>query len=140
MKANESSMLPVNIIAGYLVCFMALVWNGLPEMISGSNMLFLLIQGCLLLPISNICLTIGPKFISAPEVSLYMQVITVFAPVLVYLGGFEAPPLLTIVGGAVLLTALTLNNVLALREEATKQVEGGVRYNLVAVDEDVVRV
>ena len=51
-------------------------------------------------------LTIGPAYISAPEVSLYTLIETVLGPVFVYVGGFEAPPVLTVYGGTLLLLAL----------------------------------
>jgi hypothetical protein len=51
-------------------------------------------------------LTIGPSYITAPEVSLYTLIETVVGPALVYAGGFETPPIYSVYGGVMLFVAL----------------------------------
>ena len=53
--------------------------------------------------------TLAPTYIPAPEVSLYTLVETVLGPVWVYLGGYEAPSVFAIAGGAILLAALAVH-------------------------------
>jgi len=80
------------------------------------SMLYICINGILVLPIAFTFLTIGPNYITAPEVSLYTEIETILGPVWVYLGGYEAPPKLTLIGGIILLLSLTIHSILSLRE------------------------
>lgn len=71
--------------------------------------LYLFINGVLVLSISFSLWTIGPSLISAPEVSLYTLIETILGPVWVWLGGYEAPPAMSVYGGIALTVALTIH-------------------------------
>lgn len=60
------------------------------------------------MPISFSLLTIGPALFPAIEVSLICLPETVFGPAWVYVGGYEAPPLTAIIGGAAVVLILRL--------------------------------
>lgn len=75
----------------------------------GLDWLYLFINGSIVLTVSVWCLTIGPKYITAPEVSLYSLIETVLGPVWVWLGGYERPPIMSVYGGAALISALTIH-------------------------------
>lgn len=49
--------------------------------------------------------------------SLYTLIETMLGPVLVFAGGFEAPPERTVYGGAILAVALVGHSIVSLREE-----------------------
>ena len=70
---------------------------------------FLLINGIFVLTLSFALLSVGPTYINAAEVSLYFMIETVLGPVWVYLAGYEAPPVNTVYGGVILLTAMAVN-------------------------------
>lgn len=72
--------------------------------------IILTVNGVLVLPISFVLLTIGPSLISAPEVSLIMLLEAVVGPIWVWLGGFEAPPIATVIGGGILIFALFIHS------------------------------
>ena len=61
----------------------------------------------LILPISFVFLTSAPRYLPAPEVSLIMLLETVIAPFWVWAALGETPAIASLVGGAVILTALT---------------------------------
>jgi drug/metabolite transporter (DMT)-like permease len=126
---GDMNLLPMNVLAACLLCLYSLVASVQPPSIglSSKDYLYLGIQGCIILPLSSVCLTLGPQYIPAAEVSLYIQIITVIAPILVWLGGFEAPPNMTIYGGTILIVALAVNNFLALRE--LKQFQPAAAWN-----------
>jgi drug/metabolite transporter (DMT)-like permease len=67
----------------------------------------LLLNGMLIYPVAFILLTIAPQYISAPEVSLFALIETVLGPIWVWLGGYEAPPFTAIIGGILLISALS---------------------------------
>jgi hypothetical protein len=74
--------------------------------VTGTELAILIVNGMALLPLSFVLLSIGPAYISAPEVSLYTLIETVLGPVWVWLGGFEAPPVSAMYGGSILILAL----------------------------------
>lgn len=73
------------------------------------ELIMLILNGMVVLPIGYTMMTIGPAFISAPEVSLYCLIETIFGPIWVWLGGFEAPPISAAIGGGLLISALGIH-------------------------------
>ena len=63
-------------------------------------------MGIFTLPISFAFITLGPRYLPAAEVGLLMLLETVLGPLWVWLVLHEEPPLLTVVGGAVVLATL----------------------------------
>lgn len=71
--------------------------------------LFLSLQGVFTGTLSFALLAAAPAYLPAPEVSLYVLLETVLAPILVFVGGFEHPPVMTIYGGIIIICALVVN-------------------------------
>lgn len=89
------------------------------------DLALLMFNGMFMLPVSFALLTIGPSLISAPEVSLFSLIETVLAPFLVWMGGYEAPPISAVFGGVILISALAVHSFIALREEKAKSLTAG---------------
>lgn len=66
----------------------------------------LLAMGVLIMPIALWCITIGPRYLPAPEVSLLMLIEAIAAPLLVWWALAEQPATATLLGGAFVLGAL----------------------------------
>ena len=64
-----------------------------------------------LIAVSTCGLTLGPRYISATEVSLLILLESVFAPILAWLVLTEIPAQSTILGGFFILSALIIYNV-----------------------------
>ena len=77
--------------------------------LNGFEASMLIINGGVVLSLFFIFLTIGSTMISSTEVSLFTLLETVLGPVWVWLGGFEAPPRMSIYGGALLITTLIIH-------------------------------
>lgn len=76
------------------------------------------IMGLLILPLAFICITLGPRHIPAPDVGLILLAQALFAPLLVWWAIGENPGPRTLIGGAIVLGALALSNlVLLLRRQ-----------------------
>lgn len=73
-----------------------------------------LLLGLIILPVSLGMLTLGPRYIPAPEVTLLLLMETVLAPFLVWTVIGEAAPESTIAGGVIVLAALAVNAGLGL--------------------------
>ena len=65
--------------------------------------------------IATCLLTLGPRYISSAEVSLLILLESVLAPILVWFVIGEEPGRLTLVGGVVVIGALIVSNLVALR-------------------------
>lgn len=66
----------------------------------------LLAMGLLIMPVATICLTTGPRFITAPEVSLLMLIEAALGPLIVWWALGENPGVMTLFGGAAIVGAL----------------------------------
>lgn len=91
-----------------LVCgAVALLCGAKPGNLLLEDLPWVVIQGCCVVPISFIALTIGPKYISAAEVSLWLLLETVLGPVWVWLALNEEPsPAALLAGSAVVLVLI----------------------------------
>lgn len=74
-------------------------------------------NGALLIPISFWCLATGPKYITGPEVAMFFLLETVLAPVWVWIIFNEKPTVPALVGGTIIIVALTLHSLWQLRRE-----------------------
>lgn len=112
-------MVPCNIIAAILDVVFALCigrGEGL-NLVTGRQIGIMFVESVFILPVSFTLLTIGPSYISAPESALFTLVQTVIGPFIIWLGGFEAPPISAVYGGIIVLIALIVNCYFAIREE-----------------------
>lgn len=75
----------------------------------------LVVLGLVLLPLSFLFLTRAPRYISAPEVSLILLLETILGPLWVWLAIAEEPPVLTLIGGGMIVVVLAVHAVLSLR-------------------------
>lgn len=65
--------------------------------------------------VATCLMTLGPRYISAPEVALLILLESVLAPLLVWAVVGENPGRWALIGGAVVLSALLISNLVALR-------------------------
>jgi drug/metabolite transporter (DMT)-like permease len=107
-------MIPALALSG-VVCagFAAMVQA--PTLPSGEQNLWLLLMGFAVVTPAVALISVGPRFISAPEVSLLMLLETVLGPLWVWLVISETPTPLAIVGGAIVVTALMAHSAVGLR-------------------------
>lgn len=76
------------------------------------------LHGGLFIAASTVLITIGARYISAPEVSLLILLESILAPILVWAFIGETISTTTFIGGAIVLTALFVSNFAALRRRA----------------------
>jgi len=74
-------------------------------------------MGLVQMPGAMVLMAVATRYLSAPEVSLFLLVETVLAPVWVYLAVAEEPPPLTFAGGSLILAAIAVHSWLSLRRE-----------------------
>ncbi|WP_420397307.1 DMT family transporter [Nioella sp.] len=109
------SMVPAMSIAGFFAMFVSLfLAPGLS--VPSVSLPFVALIALIVTPGATALLSLGPRYLPPADVSLIMLLEAVFGPLLVWLVLAEFPGFWTLAGGGVVLGALALNNLAALRE------------------------
>lgn len=113
-KAKGVSMIPAVPIAFLGAAALVFPFSD-PFAFTGLDPLYVAVHGGLFIPISLTCLTIGPRYITSAEVALMILLESVLAPLLVWAVLGEHPGRWALIGGAIVIGALFLFNLAALR-------------------------
>ena len=114
-RANSSiDMAPTVSISGFLTAGLALSVGATPVMTAQSAP-WILMMGCFVLPVAFIAFAVGPRYLPAAQVSLILVLETVLGPVWVWWALDEGVGPLTLLGGGIILVALTVDSLFALR-------------------------
>lgn len=115
-RMRGCNMVPATALSGFLTAAIAF-YPAVFVRLDGRSMVLMFLLG-IVLAVAFGLLTIGPRYISAPEVSLLMPLETVIGPFLIWLVIGEKPAQAALIGGAVVITVLTVHSVLGLRSQA----------------------
>lgn len=77
---------------------------------------WLLADALLLMPVAAFCLAWAPSFIPAPQVGMFFLIETVLAPLWVWWLFAEVPGDKTLIGGAIVLSAIAIHSVVKLQK------------------------
>ncbi len=113
-RARHRDLMPVYALSGLLITLAALPFAE-PFAFTGAQWGWLALLVLVVHPVAFLLITLGPRYLTAPEVSLLMLLETVLGPLWVWLALGERPPANTLAGGAVILAALTANAAWRLR-------------------------
>ncbi|WP_334130226.1 DMT family transporter [Sneathiella sp.] len=113
--AKDLDMVPSLGISGLLMAAFALPFAA-PLSLTGESFAWLALLGFVVLPIAIGLITIGPRYISAPEVSLLLLLESFFGPLWAWMALGEVPTRETVLGGAIVISTLILHTVLTLRQ------------------------
>ena len=114
-RFRHVSMVPAMGISGLITALIATAISP-PVALSQADTVYLAAMGLVVIPLSFSLMTIGPRYLPAPEVSLILLLEAVLAPFLIWLVLAEYPGNASLLGGAVVLGALFLANLAGLRE------------------------
>lgn len=123
--ARAVSLVPALATGMLLVALLAGTTFATPLSISRMDVLWLGLLGCVVLPVAFGLLTLAPRYIPSPEVSLIMQLEAVLGPLWVWMGVGEVPPLATFIGGGIVLATLVTHSILGLRAYRARRPAGG---------------
>ncbi len=76
--------------------------------------IWLILDAFILVPLAGITLWLAPRYIPAPQVALFYLLETVLAPLWVWYVFSETPSLATIVGGSIVIIAITMHTLIEL--------------------------
>ena len=86
-----------------------------PTLISGSDLLVLLLLGGVVMPVSFGLIFLGPKYLPAPEVALILLLEAILGPLLVWFFIGEEPTLRIFLSGAVILISVGTHATIGFR-------------------------
>lgn len=115
-KYREINMFPALAWSYALVALVALP-NAQPASLTLNDWALMLLLGLFIVPISQAMMTLGPRYLPAPEVSLIQRLEALLAPLLVWLIIGEVPSVATLQGGCLILITLIIVAILAINEE-----------------------
>jgi len=123
--ARAVSLVPALATAMLLVALLVGPTFASPLSVSRLDVLWLGLLGCVVLPVAFGLLTLAPRYIPSPEVSLIMQLEAVLGPLWVWAGVGEVPPVATFIGGGIVLATLVTHSILGLRAYRANRYAGG---------------
>ena len=113
-KGKAVNMVPAHLIGNLMVVPITLLAGAQPLSVSPTDMTYLIVLGGIVLPVSFTLITIGPRYLPAPEVSLILLTETILGPIWVWLALNEVPQATTLVAGALIISTLALHTFMSL--------------------------
>ena len=110
------NMIPAIALSAFMFAAIALPFSR-PTEVGEMQIVWLLLMGFAVLTPATVLITLGPRYIAAPEVALVVLLETVLGPLWVWLAIGEAPSNLGLIGGAVVLAALAVHAIVSLRAQ-----------------------
>ncbi len=102
-------MVPATALGGFIAAgFLLVIGAASPLAPDGRDWLVLAVLGLFVVPVAFGLITIGPRYITAPEVGLLMLVETVLGPLWVWLALGERASALSLTGGGIVLVTLAV--------------------------------
>ncbi len=117
-RARPLNMIPANAFGNLLIVPLALLLGARPAATTPDDFVLLLILGLLVLPVSYALITLAPRLLPAPEVSLTLLLETVLGPFWVWLAIGEEPSAATLAGGVLILGTLIVHTAVGMRPAA----------------------
>jgi drug/metabolite transporter (DMT)-like permease len=110
----ELSRSAVIVSGGLMLALMALPL-ATPFILPVESYGWLALSGLIQMPIALLLITVGTRFLPATEVSLFLLLETILAPIWVWMVFGELPPEATLAGGILILVTLVLHTIVGFR-------------------------
>lgn len=118
---RDIDMVPAVGIGGLMMA-VVLIPVAQPASLPADRWPYMLLVGLVILPLSFSLMYIGPRYLPAAEVSLFMLLEAIFGPLFVWLALGENPGAYTLFGGAIIIVALAANTIVPLFKPKQKLV------------------
>ncbi|HEX2886311.1 DMT family transporter [Vineibacter terrae] len=123
-RRRETSMLPAASL-GAFGCALAVLPAASPGVVSGMDLVHLILFGTAQFGLGLLLITIATRLISATRSALIESLDTPLAPLWVWLAFGEVPRLMAGLGGAVVMAAVTADMLLSSRRDRGRRCGGG---------------
>jgi drug/metabolite transporter (DMT)-like permease len=111
---REINMIPASGIGLLVAALVSIPFAGFPPL-DALQLTWLALAGVVILPLALTLLTLGPRYLPAPEVGMIMLLEAVLGPLWVWLIIQENPGIPTLIGGTVVLVVLFAHSLWRLR-------------------------
>lgn len=116
-SGKSVNMIPANLLGNLLVVPVALLVGAQPGSAGPTDISLLLLLGGIVLPVSFTLITLGPRYLPAPEVSLILLVETILGPIWVWLALGEVPQGSTLIAGLLIIGTLIIHTFMSLHAQ-----------------------
>jgi drug/metabolite transporter (DMT)-like permease len=99
--------IPLVAVSGTMIALIVLPLST-PLQLSGDSYVVLIIMGMVQMPLALILITSGTRYLTSPEVSLFLLLETLFGPIWVWLVFGETVSLQTLAGGMIIVATLVV--------------------------------
>ncbi|MBN1957289.1 MAG: DMT family transporter [Desulfuromonadales bacterium] len=113
-RGKDVNMIPANVLGNLSVVPIVLLLGAQPLQVTPANAGILLLLGGLILPVSFAMITLGPRYLQAPEVSLILLTETILGPIWVWLVLAEVPHPRTMIAGLLIICTLIIHTLMSL--------------------------
>ena len=115
-SAKKISLVPSAMIGKLVVALFAFIF--VDQLKLENKDLFIIPFMCIIcIAIPFVCVTLAPRYITAPEVNLFFLLETIFGPLWVWLVIQEQPSIETIIGGTVIILTIAVHSTFVLKEK-----------------------
>ena len=115
-SAKKISLVPSAMIGKLVVALFAIIF--VDQIKLENNDLFIIPFMCIVcIAIPFVCVTLAPRYITAPEVNLFFLLETIFGPFWVWLVIHEQPSIETIIGGTIIIITIAVHSTFVLKEK-----------------------
>jgi drug/metabolite transporter (DMT)-like permease len=119
-RYRHVNMIPA--VAWGMILSAGLAWPlATPTAIGATDWFYVLLFGMVILAIGYVLITLGPRYLPAPEVGLIMLLEVILGPLWVWLIIYETPSFQTLMGGAMILLALSWMSIITILETQKKK-------------------
>jgi len=115
-SVKKISLVPSAMFGKLVVALFSLIF--VDQLKLENNDLFIIPLMCIVcIAIPFVCVTLAPRYITAPEVNLFFLLETIFGPLWVWLVIREQPSIETIIGGSIIILTIAVHSIFVLKEK-----------------------
>ena len=115
-SAKKMNLVPSAMIGKLVVALFSIIF--VDQLKLQNNDLFIIPLMCIVcIAIPFVCVTLAPRYITAPEVNLFFLLETIFGPLWVWMVIHEQPSMETIIGGSVIILTIAIHSIFVLKEK-----------------------
>ena len=115
-SAKKINLVPSAMIGKLVVALFAIVFVDQIKL-ENNDLIFVPLMCVVCIAIPFVCVTLAPRYITAPEVNLFFLLETIFGPLWVWLVIKEQPSIETIIGGGIIITTIAIHSMLVLKKK-----------------------
>ena len=115
-SAKKMSLVPSAMAGKLMVALFALFFADQIKL-ENNDLIIVPLMCIVCIAIPFVCVTLAPRYITAPEVNLFFLLETIFGPLWVWLVIHEQPSIETIVGGSVIILTIAVHSTFILKEK-----------------------